>query len=310
MRADLASGSLDVRCMRVLAEVARQGSFRAAARSLSYTTSAVSQQVSALEREAGVALVERSANRIRLTAAGEVLVGHAETILAQLAAARSELDAIAGLEVGQLRLASFASAGMRIVPAAMRAFADRHPDVVLSYLEGDPEQTVPRLLDGALDLVLAYEYDLVPVELRSGLRRVALLEDPIHVVLPREHAAAAQDEDPRLEELVGEAWIVEPRDDCHHFTVRACEAAGLAPAISCHSSDYAVTQSLVAAGFGLALVPALALEHPNPEVVVRRLRGQSLTRVVFAVHRAQSERIPAVGAMLDALRGPAGSSRA
>src|SRR5919198_3389195 len=123
---------LDVRRLRVLREVAAQGSFSAAAEALSYTQSAVSQQIAALEREAGTTLVERGARGIRLTDAGRALVEHADGILARLAAAESELEAIAGLRGGRLRLASFAPAGATLIPLAVATFRERHPDIELN----------------------------------------------------------------------------------------------------------------------------------------------------------------------------------
>src|SRR3954454_19274118 len=118
---------LDVRRMRVLREVARRGSFSAAAESLAYTQSAVSQQIAALEREAGTRLVERNARGVRLTDAGRALVEHADALLARLDDAEAELEAIAGLRGGRLRLASFPSAGATIMPQAIARFRARPP---------------------------------------------------------------------------------------------------------------------------------------------------------------------------------------
>src|SRR5919199_2875059 len=128
---------LDVRRMRVLREVAAQRSFSAAAEKLGYTQSAVSQQIAALEREAGSTLIERNPRGLRLTDAGEALVRHADKILARLAEAEAELEAIAGLRGGRLRLASFPTAGATLVPHAIAAFANRHPAVQLSLAEGE-----------------------------------------------------------------------------------------------------------------------------------------------------------------------------
>src|SRR2546426_6643883 len=119
---------VDVKRMRVLREVAKQGSFSAAAEELSYTQSAVSQQIAALEREAGTTLVERGRS-IRLTDAGEALVRHADAVLATLAEAEAELEAIAGLRGGRLRLASFSTAGATLVPLAIATFRSHHPAV-------------------------------------------------------------------------------------------------------------------------------------------------------------------------------------
>src|SRR5436305_3796917 len=139
---------LDVRRMRVLREVAQRGSFSAAADALSFTQSAVSQQIAALEREAGAVLVQRSARGVRLTEAGEALVRHTEAILARLAEAESELEAIAGLRGGRLRLAAFESAAATLMPLAIAAFRARHPGVELTMMMGEPEDTMPLLKAG------------------------------------------------------------------------------------------------------------------------------------------------------------------
>src|SRR5918911_48290 len=145
---------LDVRRMRVLREVARRGSFSAAAESLAYTQSAVSQQIAALEREAGTRLVERSARGVRLTDAGRALVEHTDVILARLADAEAELEAIAGLRGGRLRLASFPSAGATIMPEAIARFRERHPGVELTLEPAEPEPSMAKLRAGESDLIL------------------------------------------------------------------------------------------------------------------------------------------------------------
>ena len=135
---------LDVRRMRVLREVAQRGSFSAAAEALSFTQSAVSQQIAALEREAGTTLVERSVRGIRLTDAGRALVRHTEAILGRLAEAEAELEAIAGLRGGRLRMASFESAGATLMPLAIATFRGRHPAVELSLSLAEPMDSLPQ----------------------------------------------------------------------------------------------------------------------------------------------------------------------
>src|ERR687886_856200 len=147
---------LDVRRMRVLREVAVRGSFSAAAEALSFTQSAVSQQIAALEREAGAVLVQRSARGVRLTEAGEALVRHTDAILARLAEAESELEAIAGLKGGRLRLAAFESAAATLMPLAIAAFRERHPGVELSMTLLEPEESIPQLRAGELDLAITF----------------------------------------------------------------------------------------------------------------------------------------------------------
>src|ERR671931_567794 len=145
---------LDVRRLRVLREVAACGSFSAAAESLSYTQSAVSQQIAALEREAGTVLVERSARGVRLTDAGRALVEHADVILARLSDAEAELEAIAGLRGGRLRLAAFPSAGASIMPEAIARYRERHPAVELSLEPAEPEPGLVKLRGGEVDIAL------------------------------------------------------------------------------------------------------------------------------------------------------------
>src|SRR5215468_5093701 len=148
---------LDVRRMRVLREVAVQGSFSAAAEALSFTQSAVSQQIAALERETGTILVQRSARGVRLTEAGEALVRHADAVLCRLAEAEAELEAIAGLRGGRLRMAAFESAGATLMPLAIASFRAHHPGVELSMVLGEPEDTMPMLRAGEIDLALGFD---------------------------------------------------------------------------------------------------------------------------------------------------------
>src|SRR5256886_13899299 len=129
----------DVKRLRGLREVARTGSFSAAADELGYTQPAVSQQISTLEREAGTRLLQRGARGVTLTDAGRALVDHSDAILARLAAAEEELEAIAGLRGGRLRLASFPTAGATLGPLAIALFSDRPPHVELSLVAAEPE---------------------------------------------------------------------------------------------------------------------------------------------------------------------------
>ena len=149
---------LNVGRLKVLREVAYRGSISAAAEALSYTQSAVSQQVATLEAETGMPLLERHPRGVSLTAAGQTLVAHAEGILAGLDAAENALAAIQGLRGGRLRMASFATAGAALMPQAIAAFRAAYPDVELTLAEGEPEQIVPRLRAGELDLALLFEF--------------------------------------------------------------------------------------------------------------------------------------------------------
>src|ERR1700690_1528624 len=162
---------LNVARLKVLREVAYRGSFSAAAEALSYTQSGISQQIATLEAETGMTLLERHPRGVSLTAAGQMLVGHAEGILAGLEAAEAALSEIAGLRGGRLRAASFPTAGATLMPLAIATFRAAYPDVELTLAEGEPEEIVPRLAAGELDLSLLFEF-AGETPLREGTTRV------------------------------------------------------------------------------------------------------------------------------------------
>jgi DNA-binding transcriptional LysR family regulator len=291
---------LDVRRMRVLREVAVRGSFSAAAEALSFTQSAVSQQIAALEREAGATLVQRSARGVKLTEAGEALVRHAEAIMARLAEAEAELEAIAGLRGGRLRMASFESAASTLMPLAIAGFRAKHPGVELSMSMDEPENTIPLLRSGDLDLVLVF--DSAAVEVDDGIHRVHLLEDPMYLALPRDHPLAHRRRI-RMEDLAGEAWVAGADDcECNRLISRACAMAGYSPRIAFQTDDYTAMQGFVAAGVGVSLIAELGLRTVRDDIVVRDLGRETPVRQIYAATLAEGYRAPATQAMLEILR--------
>jgi DNA-binding transcriptional LysR family regulator len=292
---------LDVRRMRVLREVAARGSFSAAAEALAYTQSAVSQQIAALEREAGTRLVERGARGVRMTDAGRCLVEHADAILARLADAEAELEAIAGLRGGRLRLASFPSAGATIMPEAIARFRERHPAVELSLEPAEPEPSIAGLRGGEFDLVLDITPGFRPPR-DDGIERLHLLDDPMYVALPRGHALARK-RNLKLEELADESWILGTTGSCPDVSIflRTCQLAGFEPRVTFNSDDYFAIQGFVAAGMGASFIPDLALISVRDDIVVRSLGARPPARVIWAATLADSFRSPAKQAMLDVL---------
>jgi DNA-binding transcriptional LysR family regulator len=289
---------LNVARLRVLREVARQGSFSAAAQELSYTQSAISQQIAALEAETGLTLLERGSRGVRLTGAGRTLVEHTEGILARLEAAEEELAALAGLRGGQLRMASFPTAGATLMPVAIAGFRASYPQVELTLAEGEPEEIAPRLRAGEFDLALLFEFGAA----HDGLRRVELPEDPMYLALPRRHRLADK-RALRLEELRGEAWVQTSQSSpCARHVVRCCHAAGFEPNVEFESDDYQTVQGLVAAGVGVALIPELALSVIREDIVVRALSPHPPVRSVIVALPGRvgtSTRLtPAASAML------------
>src|SRR4051812_2743606 len=294
---------LDVRRMRVLREVAIQGSFSAAAEALSFTQSAVSQQIAALERETGTILVQRSARGVRLTEAGEALVRHADAVLARLAEAEAELEAIAGLRGGRLRMAAFESAGATLMPLAIADFRAKHPGIELTMTLGEPESTEPQLKSGELDLVLGFGSRYAQ---EDGVDRHFLLEDPMLLVLPLDHPLATK-RNLRLGDLADEAWIGGPQDcECNRLIYGACSAAGYDPRIAFETDDYAAVQGFVAAGVGLSLIAELGLPTIRDHLVARGPGRETPVRKTYAA-TAGGFRTPATTAMLEVLSSVAAS---
>jgi len=295
---------LDVRRMRVLREVAVRGSFSAAAEALSFTQSAVSQQIAALEREAGTTLVQRNARGVRLTEAGEAVVRHAEAIMARLAEAESELEAIAGLRGGRLRMAAFESAGSSLMPLAIAAFRAEHPAVELTMSLSEPEDCVPLLRSGDLDLAIVFESAVNHAD--DGIQRVHLLEDPMYLVLPRDHPLANKRR-VRLADLAGEAWIAgQPDCECNRLINRACAVAGYEPRIAFETDDYTAMQGFVAAGVGVSLMAELGLTSVREDIVVRDLGRETPVRQIYAATLSEGYRSPATQAMVEMLKDVAG----
>ncbi len=292
---------LSVPRLKILREVVASGSFSAAADSLSYTQSAVSQAIAALEAETGTVLLERDRRGVRPTAAGAALIEHAEGIISRLEAAEDEVAAIADGRRGRLRIASFPTAGATLIPLAVATFRDAHPEVELSLAEGEPEEIAPRLRAGDFDLALLFEFVGGGRRLVSGAQRVELLDDPMRLALPAGHPLAEK-RNLKLEDLRGEAWVqTSAASPCARHVVRSCLAAGFEPTISFESDDYQTVQGLVAAGVGVALIPRLALTSVRSDIVVRELGRRGPVRKVLAgTHRGRGS--PPAEAMLDVLR--------
>src|SRR5918996_1345558 len=291
---------LDVRRLRVLREVAACGSFSAAAEALSFTQSAVSQHVAALEREAGTQLVERRRSGVRLTEAGRVLVGHADAILARIESAEEDLAALAGLRGGRLRLMSFQNGGATLAPRAVAAFHERHPQVELSMLEAEPDEAGERLRAGDVDLALVYDHESTPGLLAPGLELCHLLDDRYVAILPADHELAGRAR-LSLADLAGEQWVASTSlCGCRQITETMCREAGFEPRVAFEADDTMAAQALVAAGVRVALLPEPALTTLHPGVVARRLVNAPARRI-WAARLERPYPSPASDAMLPTL---------
>lgn len=264
--------------LRLFDEVARSGSFTAAAELLGYTQSAVSRRVAAMEKSTGGPLFQRLARGVRLTPAGVALHRHVVAVLERLDRAGEELAAIHRGSGGTLRIGAFATANVDLVPRALKAFASGHPGVELRVTEGLTPRLLDRLGAGALDLAVISDY---PAGLPDGGQIVPLAEDELLVALPAGHPAAAHDV-VDLRDLAGENWIEAAPRGQPTLLVAACAAAGFTPRSGLRIAEWSGKFGYVAAGLGVTLVPRLAARAVPADVVVRSLGSHAPRRRVFA----------------------------
>ena len=298
---------LDLRRLRVLRAVVRTGSLRRAGDALGYTPSAISQHVSALERETGTVLLEKAGRGVRPTDAARLLADVADDVLGRLADAEAALASLRAGRTGRLHLTSFPSAGAALVPPAVAAFRRRHPDVELVLGVAEPDEALPALRAGDVDVAVVVEA-FRPGDLPADdLHRVHLLDDPYFLLVPVAHRLTA-DDDVDLAEVAGEPWVdtASAPGHCQAAALDACRAAGFTPAYAVQADEYPTTQGFVAAGLGVALVPALALGLVHDRVVVKRVRGAQPVRHVYAAVRRARASEAVVTAALDALASAAG----
>jgi molybdate transport repressor ModE-like protein len=292
---------IDARRLRVLREVAQQGTLAAAAESLHLTPSAVSQQLAALEREVGQPVIERNGRGVRLTGAAEVLVRHANVVLAQLEAAAAAVAAYAEGIVGTVRVAGFATSLAELVAPAALSLRSTHPRLSLVVEELEAPGCFVALARGDIDIAISMASSQAPPADDSRFHRRALMADVLDAVVPARHPLASRDRIP-LAELAADDFVGPPEGtSCHDVTVTGCAASGFTPAFRHRTLDFHSAMALAAAGLGVTLVPRLGQAAIPPGAVVRPLADPAPARHVFAATRAGAERRPALAAVLDAL---------
>lgn len=295
---------LDLRRLRLLSELARRDTIAEVARTVGYTPSAVSQALAQLERDAGMALLERDGRRVRLTPAARVLVSRADRAIAELDAAEAELAEAAGAVHGRLTIGSFPSAAMELVLPAIADLRERHPDLSCVVREHEPEDGVPLLRAGELDLLISESYDNVKGAAVGGLENLLLVSEPLLLVLPEKHAGS---EPIPLRNLRSAEWIGGlPGTQFAAALEAACRSAGFTPRITHRADEASLYHALAAAGLGVGMLGALACT-PAAGVRYARPANPAPRRLVSALLRRGAGRRPALAATLDALRRHAGS---
>ncbi|WP_018156320.1 LysR family transcriptional regulator [Demetria terragena] len=294
---------IDAAGLRVMRAIADEGSFTAAATALGYSQPAVSQMVRRLEERTGTVLVERIGRTVRLTEAGSVLAKHAIPVLEALDRAECEIQSIAGLEAGRVRLTAFPSASSTLVPQALALVKKRFPEIKVVFTEAEPPGALEALRAGECDLAVTFVYDgdvlprgesdLDPFDVTT------LLEDEVRLVLPASHPLATSDQ-VDLADLASESWIAGcPR--CRGHLVSLAQRAGFEPDVAIETEDYVAVLALVAAGLGVAVVPELLLKSTRNDGLVALPMSPANRRTVQVVTTPDLRRVPAVEATLQAL---------
>ena len=295
---------LDPRRLAVLREFAAQGTIARAAQALSFTSSAVSQQLAQLQREAGVELFRKVGRRLELTDAGRTLVARADELRGRVEEIEAELAAQAGEVRGTVRVGAFQTAASALVLPAIEQLADVHPDVRVELLETEAEISLPLLVRGGLDVAIAEEYGHAPRPRVPELHRDYLEPDEMVLALPRGHAAAAGDAAVALASLHETVWVAARADTAFgDMFVRLCRSVGgFEPEIRHRVSEMQMLLDLVASGRVAAVVPALGRPEREPRVAVHRMAEGRFTRALYVSTRASDRRRPSTAAVVDAVR--------
>lgn len=286
---------MDPRRVLTFRAVAHERSFSAAARSLSLTQPAVSQQVAGLERELGTQLLERRPGGLRLTSAGSVLLAHADAIAARLEQAARQLEEISGSERVRLRMGAFPSAMATLVPRAIARLQDVARGVEVHVEEGGTLALAERIAAGRLHVAVGFQDAAQPRREHDGCERTELLSEPFLVAMARDHRLAARRE-VELAELAGDPWTAPSTD---HLVANACRDAGFEPRFVSITRDPLAIRALVTRGLAVALVPRL-LAAELGEIVVRPLAGTAPQRDVYALS-PPAGRHPLTAPMITAL---------
>src|SRR5215218_9326371 len=296
---------LELRRLRLLRELSERGTIAAVADALQFTPSAVSQQLSMLEREAGVALLERAGRGVRLTDAGLVLAGHADALLERAAVAEADLAAAAGTVAGRGRIAGFESVALRLAIPAMESLGREAPELRCELLELEPEEALPALALGDIDLVLGDEWQHQPRLLPEGVERHELMKDRVRIVLPARHPAARRHaEEVPMAELAGDSWTTGHAGlGWDEMTRRTCQQlGGFEPDVRHRTNDAGISLEIVAQRLAVGMLPDLALPDRLPGIALRDIADTKLSRAIFAATRTTDAARPSTRAVLAAVR--------
>ncbi|HEY7487249.1 MAG TPA: LysR family transcriptional regulator [Streptosporangiaceae bacterium] len=293
---------LNIAALRLLHELRLRGTLTAAAEALHVSRSAASHQLAMAQRAAGVPLTEKVGRGLRLTEAGHELALRAERVLQAIEAAGAALEGLDGSLSGTVRVAMVQTMAINILPGLLAMLAGDHP---LLRVEGRTlvaETALVTLASGEIDLAVVPSYDTAPLHVPGGLRAEVLFRDPVRLAVPTGHRLAAHTGPIPVSALAAERWVAgEPGTYFGQLADSLCHQAGFVPDILHRSSDSAVVAALVAAGHGVAFIPAFAGLQRWPGIIVKDVEAHGAGRDVVALLRSGSVDRPTVQAVLQAL---------
>lgn len=296
------SDVLNIGRLRVLRELHQRKTLTAVAVALSYSTSAVSQQLRLLEKEVGVPLVEPIGRRLQLTPQGLILVGHTDRLLALMEAAEADVSSSIDQPRGTLRIAAFQSAALTLVPRALEDLKQAHPHLTVVFEQGEPEVTLPGLASSDFQLVIAESYPGMPLPVIDGVNVEPILADPLWLTMCDEIADSLDPESDILSQLHQVAWAVEPMESAsRRWITSECRNAGFEPQVVCSSDDVSVHVRFVEAGLAVAALPGLTLDRA-PTLRRFPFGPDGRHRQILLATRTAAQRNPAIIAATAALK--------
>jgi len=294
---------IEFRHLAALEAIVETGSFAAAARRLGYTQSAISQQIAVLERVTDMQLLERPGGRRRVTVteAGGRMLRHAARATAAMRAAEADLNALAEGDAGTLRVATFQSVGVRVIPRVMRLYVTRWPAIEVKLVEADQGRLIELLVRGESDLAFVAD------SAETAIEQVEVLTDPYVLLAPAGSELAQRKKTVSSREIARLPLIA------YRLSSEGGEAhllsKGIEPRIVFRSDDSGIVQGLVGAGVGYALVPRLTVDRADPDVATLDVRGIPPREIGLAWH-ADRRLSPAATAFVDVVEEVAAGLRA
>jgi DNA-binding transcriptional LysR family regulator len=288
---------MDLGRLRALRELAVRKTMAAVSEALLVSPSAVSQQISLLEQEVGIKLIERRGRGVELTQAGHNLVQRADRIFAEIESARADIAELKQIIAGDLRVAAFPSVAAAVIPRTIRALMQEHPQLSVQFDEMEPEQALAALRSWQTDVALIDDLNVPPGALDANVETMPLMEDVFNVMVSLDHPLA---DSPwaTLEDLRDEAWVIDTASSNYtRMLTQACQTSGFTPRIMARCNGFEVTVALIREGCAIAILPGLRASHDLEDVWVCRLKPEIRRKISIAFRKGE-KRSPALQAFL------------